>query len=122
MNTHTPHHEGTVYTYILGYLSSLTLTLVAFVLVEMHVRTGHLWGGHMYLAGIIVLLAIGQLILQAYTFLHLGDEPKPRWNSIAFIYTLCMVVFVVLGSLWIMNNLNYYMMTPMEIDHHMLEQ
>jgi cytochrome o ubiquinol oxidase operon protein cyoD len=100
-------NQSRVTSYIVGFVSSIILTLVAYILVVNHVLSG------IGLVAVIVGLAIIQLFVQLFFFLHLGDEAKPRWNLMALLFAAMVVVIVVFGSLWIMNNLNYNMMTDM---------
>jgi cytochrome o ubiquinol oxidase operon protein cyoD len=65
------------------------------------------------LVAVIVGLAIIQLFVQLFFFLHLGEESKPRWNLMVLLFAAMVVIIVVFGSLWIMNNLNYNMMPDM---------
>lgn len=89
--------------YIVGFILSIVLTFVAYILVVNHILEGA------WLVGAIIVLAIIQLFVQLFFFLHLGKESKPRWNLLMFSFALLVVVIVVFGSLWIMNNLNYNM-------------
>ena len=107
-----PH--GTLLSYISGFVFSLVLTLTAFILVNGHVTSGHAAYSHGFLSVAIVGLAIMQLIVQLAFFLHLGAESKPRWNLAVFIFMLVVLVVIVGGSLWIMNNLNYNMRSPQD--------
>ena len=43
-------------------------------------------------------------------FLHMNTSSEERWNVIAFLFTLLIIGIVVIGSLWIMYNLNINMM------------
>jgi cytochrome o ubiquinol oxidase operon protein cyoD len=43
-------------------------------------------------------------------FLHLDTSSTARWNVLAIIFTLIIMVLFVGGTLWIMYNLNYRMM------------
>jgi cytochrome o ubiquinol oxidase operon protein cyoD len=52
-------------------------------------------------------LAIAQLLVQLFCFLHLGQESKPRWNLVALVFALFIVVVLVGGTLWIMHNLGH---------------
>ncbi len=91
--------------YIIGYALSLIFTLNAYVAVTQTEQ-----GLNPGLLALLVGLAVAQLVVQLIFFLHLGRESKPRWNAVAFI-TMCMVVFfIVAGSIWIMNSLDYNMM------------
>lgn len=59
---------------------------------------------------LITLLAAIQVGLQSYYFLHIGQITTPKWNTSAYLFTIMSVVLIVLGSLWVMANLNYNMM------------
>lgn len=91
--------------YIIGFALSLVFTLNAYIAVTQAQN-----GVTSSLFILLVALAIGQLVVQVFFFLHLGREPKPRWNALAFITMIMVVLFIVAGSIWIMNNLNYNMM------------
>jgi len=58
-------------------------------------------------------LAIFQTLIQLVLFLQVGLESKPRWISISLIFTFIVILIVIGGSIWIMNNLNYNLM-PMQ--------
>lgn len=88
--------------YVIGFSVCLLLTAAAYVAV-----TQHLFGGA--LIPIIVGLASVQVLVQLVFFLHLGEETKPRWKLVVFIFMLMVLAILVCGSLWIMQNLNYHM-------------
>lgn len=92
--------------YLIGYVLSLVLTVNTFVIVsDPYVEKST------SLIVLLALLAVLQVVAQLVFFLHLGQEEKPRWNSMAF-WTMSMVVlFIVIGSIWVMNNLDYNMMS-----------
>jgi cytochrome o ubiquinol oxidase operon protein cyoD len=93
--------------YITGFALSLGLTAASFGLVYVHMQNDHTYPPHELMVPILILLALAQLLIQMIFFLHLGQEKRPRWNSIAFGLTVFIVVVVVGGSLWIMNNLTH---------------
>ena len=95
--------------YILGFILSVLLTLAAFVIVTKNLLNG--WD----LALVLVGLALIQLWVQLIFFLHLDREKASRWNLTIFLSTAGVVLILVAGSLWIMNNLNYHMPTDAEI-------
>jgi len=112
-NTLHPHEEhGTFITYAVGYTLSLVLTGTAFLVVA----TKAFDARGLILA--IVSLAVAQLFVQLLFFLHLGRETKPRWKLIVFMFMLMVLAILVVGSLWIMQNLNYRMMPPHDLDQH----
>ncbi|MEI8338651.1 MAG: cytochrome o ubiquinol oxidase subunit IV [bacterium] len=95
---------GSLKNYITGFLLALILTLLAYFLVTQKIYTSY-----NQIIAIISGLAIVQLFVQLIFFLHLGRESKPRWNVTVFVFAALVVVIIVVGSIWIMNNLNYNM-------------
>ena len=95
--------------YISGFILSIALTLVAFMMVSDKLLHG--WA----LTIALMTCAVIQLMVQLIFFLHLDHEKKPRWNLQAFLFMALVLIIIVFGSLWIMNNLNYHMTTPEEI-------
>lgn len=106
---HQPPH-ATLPTYLIGFLLSLYLTFIAYWLTVHHsISTS-------YLAAAIIGLALLQFFVQAWYFLHIGRERKPRWNLLIFSFMILTVLILVIGSLWIMANLDYHhQMSPQEI-------
>jgi len=102
---------GSVKTYLAGFLISLALTGTAFLLVKIHVDHQHTYPSDGFMMVSLVSLAVTQLFVQLVFFLHLGRESKPRWNAYALTFAVTVVVILVIGSLWIMSNLNYRMMS-----------
>jgi cytochrome o ubiquinol oxidase subunit IV len=90
--------------YVVGFVLSVLTTLVAYLAVVYHIwSTG-------FLIALIVILAVIQLLVQLLFFLHLSHEKGTRWKLVTFLFALMVVAIVVIGSLWIMHNLNYNMM------------
>ena len=96
------HPTATPKSYVLGYIYSVVLTLAAYYLVVNEVLSG--WTA----AFIILSLAVLQLAVQLFYFLHVDQGKKPRWNLITFFFAVMVVLIVVLGSIWIMVNLSYH--------------
>jgi cytochrome o ubiquinol oxidase operon protein cyoD len=113
-DTRTGH--GTVATYTIGFVFSVVLTITAYVLMVQHTLSRKL------LITEVAGLAIAQFLVQLLFFLHLGSETKPRWKLLVFCFMLMVVGIMVGGSLWIMYNLNYHMMSPHEINSYMQDQ
>ena len=90
-----------------GFILSLILTFASFSLVVFHVL------GSPYLAYGIVALALLQGAVQVLFFLHLGEEPKPHWESMSFWLMFLILLFVAIGTLWIMGDLNVRGMSAM---------
>lgn len=109
--------------YLIGFLLSVALTLAAFLLVQAHVESGHsFFSNHNLLSYSLISLAIIQMVVQLLFFLHVGKESKPKWNLMALVFAVGVVVILVFGSLWIMKNLDYHHgMTPEQTDKYLLE-
>ena len=116
-STTSPHeiNPSSMRTYVTGFILAILLTNAAFVLVASKSLNG--WG----LAAALSVLAIAQLWVQLRFFLHLGRESKPRWNLLMFLFAVMVVVILVFGSLWIMNNLNYHEMSPQKTDDSIIQ-
>lgn len=113
------NHErpAALYTrYTTGFLLSLIFTAIPFVTVV----NGLVHGSLLY--AILALCAIMQLIIQLVFFLHLGRGKDGRWNIFSFGSMTIIVVIVVFGSLWIMNNLHYNMMPGSEVDKYIQDE
>ncbi len=95
--------------YIIGFVSSIVLTIIAFMIVNLHLSTNPQTPSSQVVVGILMFLAVAQLFVQLFFFLHLGKESKPRLNLMAFLFMTLVVGIIVLGSLWIMKNLDYHM-------------
>lgn len=109
-----PRHAGVRYkSYIVGFILSILITLMAYIFV-----VNHLWPKET-LTYIVMGLAIVQLVVQLVFFLHLGRGDN--WKLVTFILALVIVLIIVVGSLWIMDNLNYNMMnmTPDQQNQYM---
>lgn len=109
----TSDHEaaiGTVTSYTTGFILSVILTLGAYFLVAHHMLRG--WGIVIGILG----LGVVQLLIQLLFFLHLSHESKPRWNFMIFVFMLSILLIIVVGSLWIMHNLDYNMRSPHDTD------
>jgi cytochrome o ubiquinol oxidase operon protein cyoD len=89
---------------ITGFVLSLLCTFVAYFLVV-----------EKLLASSALLVAVASLGLlqtavQIFCFFHIAAKEKPRWNLMMFLFMILVVFLVIGGSLWIMDNLNRYVM------------
>lgn len=89
--------------YIVGFVLSIALTLVAYSFVTSEVLQG--WSLVMALTG----LALVQTLVQLLLFLHLLHEDEPRWKLLVFDFMLLVLTILVFGTIWIMNSLHYNM-------------
>lgn len=115
-NTAKDTHHGTVTSYIIGFALSVAFTLLAFYIAT----SNGLARSSAFL--LIIILAVAQLLVQLFFFLHMGKESKPRWNLMMFYFMVGVIGIIVIGSLWIMHNLDYNMMPEHNMDQHMIEE
>lgn len=112
-------NHPSIRTYTIGFILSVALTIVAFAVVIL--------GGLPYWAIVLTILslAVMQLFVQLYFFLHITDEGRPRLKTHTFVSALIVVIIVVFGSLWIMENLSRYHghnVLPEDIDSYVQDE
>jgi cytochrome o ubiquinol oxidase operon protein cyoD len=98
--------RGTTKSYVIGFVLSLVFTAIPYYLVVNKIITGN------SLLATILGFAVLQMAVQIFFFLHLGRGPKPLYNVAFFVSTVGIILMVVLGSIFIMDHLNYNMMAP----------
>ena len=99
--------------YSLGFVLSIALTLAAPALLWLSLQ--NMFITPQMLRFSFVILAILQLLVQLFFFLHIGEERKPRWNLGALGLALIIVCIVVGGTLWIMHNLMHMQTSDQQI-------
>lgn len=87
--------------YLIGFLLSVYLTISAYLVVVYKPFSDNV------VIALVIGFALMQFVVQALFFLHVGKESKPRWNSIMFGFMVMVAAIIVLGSIWIMANLDY---------------
>lgn len=96
--------HGTLTSYIIGFILSILLTIIPYMLVINHVISTDA------IIIAVVVLGIVQLLVQLIFFLHLNTSNDGRSTLLSFAFTFLILAILVAGSLWIMWNLNYNMM------------
>ena len=94
---------------MIGLTLSVLLTMASYRMLTRYHLT------HSHLVVTLFSLSIVQALAQFVFFLHLGIEQKPRWNVLLFLLALFIMCIVIGGSIWIMENLNYNLMTVEEM-------
>ena len=95
-------YHGSVGAYVVGFVGSLVATGAAYYLVTHHAAGQHV-------VALVIILALVQLVVQMVSFLHVlrkGDF----WKRVSLAFTCIILGIIVIGSLWIMRNLNGRMM------------
>lgn len=87
--------------YVTGFVLSIVLTLIPYFIV-----VNRLFDERSMIVA-AVTFGVTQLFVQVVFFLHLHKKLKPRWNMVVFMFTILIVSVLVVGSLWIMANLDH---------------
>ncbi|MEW6112687.1 MAG: cytochrome o ubiquinol oxidase subunit IV [Thermodesulfobacteriota bacterium] len=96
--------RGSLNSYLTGFALSLILTAIPFALVM-----SGAWSFSVTLAAILCA-GIVQILVHLHYFLHLDASSAARWNVLALMFTLAIMVLFVGGTIWIMFNLYHRMM------------
>jgi cytochrome o ubiquinol oxidase subunit IV len=95
--------------YIVGLFLAALITAVAFFISG----TSLVWGPSIPLA--LVVLAIAQMGVHLVFFIHITTGPDNTNNVLALAFGVLIVFLILVGSLWIMYNLNQNMTMPMQM-------
>jgi cytochrome o ubiquinol oxidase subunit IV len=101
---------------IRGYLVGLALATLITVVAFYIAGTTLVWRPSIPIA--LMVLAIAQMGVHLVFFLHITTGPESYNNVLALAFGVLIVFVVIVGSLWVMANLNHNMM-PMERIMHM---
>jgi cytochrome o ubiquinol oxidase operon protein cyoD len=96
--------EALIYT--IGLLVAFVLTATSFWVAN----TSLLWPGGVGLG--LAVLAIAQMGIHLVFFLHLTSGPDSTNNILALAFGLLIVFVVVVGTIWIVTDLNDNMLMP----------
>ena len=97
--------HGTFRGYMIGFLLSVVLTVIPFWLVM-----GDVFENHMVTAIFVLELGVVQIFVHMYYFLHMNTKSEGGWTMMALIFTVVIVLIALIGSMWVMHNLNVHMM------------
>ena len=70
---------------------------------------------HRGVEDLVADVAVAQILVHLYYFLHMNASSEQRWNVMAFVFTVIVVAIVVAGTLWVMHNANILMMPNMHM-------
>lgn len=112
---HVEHRHAPVpyISYVVGFILSVITTLIAYFFVVNGTFPKET------LIFVVLAIAVVQLVVQMVFFLHIGRGS--HWKLMTFVFTAIFVLIIVVGTVWIMNNLNYNMMdmSPTEMQQYM---
>lgn len=106
-------HEGSLRGYLTGFALAAILTVIPFWLVMGEVIPS---------AGVTIVVVLGlavlQILVHMFFFLHLNTRSENGWNMLALIFTVVLVVIVLGASLWVMYHENANMMPMSPAGQH----
>ena len=105
------HEESTAnfLSYTAGLGLAILLTIVSFVVSQTHL----LWPPGIPVG--LLVLAFAQIGVHLVFFLHWGSGPDSTNNILALAFGVLIVFLVIIGSIWIITNLNSNIMPmPMQ--------
>ncbi|WP_338584704.1 cytochrome o ubiquinol oxidase subunit IV [Erwinia aphidicola] len=97
--------HGSVKSYMIGFILSIILTGIPFWMV--------MDGGasKATILAVVLVCAVVQCAGAPGVLPAPGQQVRGGWNLIAIVFAALIILIVVVGSLWIMWNLNYNMMS-----------
>ncbi|WP_320200274.1 cytochrome o ubiquinol oxidase subunit IV [Agrobacterium sp. rho-13.3] len=103
--------HGSFKSYMIGFILSVILTAIPFWLVMGDVlesRTATLL--------VIMLFGVVQVFVHMIYFLHMNTKSQGGWIFMSLLFTLVVVMITLVGSLWVMYNMNKNMMPTMTME------
>lgn len=96
--------HGSPGVYAIGFILSIILTVIPFAIV--------MTGGFSQKTMLAVMFGFGviQVVVHLVCFLHMNASSEGRWNLLAFIFTLVVILLLVGLSIWIIFSANALMM------------
>jgi cytochrome o ubiquinol oxidase operon protein cyoD len=96
--------HGSSRSYMAGFIISVVLTLIPFGLAmyPQLSRTTTAW--------LVVFIGVVQIFAHLKYFLHLDTAAEQRWNLIALIFSVVIILLLVGLSLWIMSSIHHNML------------
>ena len=98
---------------VLGYLVGLGLAVLITVVAFFISGTSLVWEPSIPIA--LFVLAVAQMGVHLVFFIHISSGPDNTNNVLALAFGVLIVMLVLVGSLWIMSNLNQNMLPTDQI-------
>ena len=98
-------HEGSLSDYVKGFVLSVILTAIPFLLVM-----GKMISDKKITVAVVLAFAALQVIVHMRYFLHLTGKAEGGWKILSLIFTVTLLVIMFSGSVWVMYHLDTNMM------------
>lgn len=102
-SAHTPQAKP----YLIGFVLAAILTVIPFAMVMMSSMSKDV------IAIAIAVMAAVQMLVHVIFFLHLDGSPQKRLTVQSGLFTLILIAIMMVGSLWVMYNMDVNMMPSM---------
>ncbi len=96
--------KGSFKSYLTGFILALILTAIPFALVMSGALSASAALAVIFIAGVVQILA------HLHYFLHVDTASTARWNIVALLFTIAIMILFVGGTIWILFNLYHRMM------------
>ncbi|MEE7546857.1 cytochrome o ubiquinol oxidase subunit IV [Xanthomonas sp. Kuri4-1] len=103
-DAHAADSHGGLKSYLIGFVMAVILTVIPFAMV----MSGAFSKGVTVI--VISLMAAVQMLVHLVYFLHMDRSAEQRSNVHVGLFSILIIGIVVVGSLWVMHNLNINMM------------
>lgn len=100
---HSGISHGSLKSNLIGLILSIILTVIPFAMVMRNTSS------HAIIFIMVIVSAIIQIIVHLFYFLHINNLSEARWNLVTFLFTILIISIIIVGSIWIMYNLNINM-------------
>ena len=97
-------HAGGLKSYLIGFFMAVILTVIPFAMV----MSGAFSKGVTVI--VISVMAAVQMLVHMVYFLHMDRTPEQRSNVQVGLFSLLIIGIVIVGSLWVLHNMNVNMM------------
>lgn len=101
-------HEGSLQSYLIGFVLAAILTVIPFWLVMDRVIDNRI-----ALILVVLILAAVQILVHIFFFLHLTPSAEGGWNLLSLLFAAVLVIIVLGASIWSMYQENENMMPGM---------
>ncbi|NTE85150.1 cytochrome o ubiquinol oxidase subunit IV [Agrobacterium rubi] len=110
------HHDsgedhGSFKSYMIGFILSVILTAIPFWLVM-----GDVLESRTTTVIVIMIFGVIQVFVHMIYFLHMNTKSQGGWTFMSLLFTLVVVMITLVGSLWVMYNMNKNMMPTMTME------
>jgi cytochrome o ubiquinol oxidase subunit IV len=110
------HHDsgedhGSFKSYMIGFILSVILTAIPFWLVM-----GDVLENRTTTVIVIMIFGVIQVFVHMIYFLHMNTKSQGGWTFMSLLFTLVVVMITLVGSLWVMYNMNKNMMPTMNME------